>query len=306
MALGLGLMVYVTFFLASNLVAFFYSLRQSVPIIPVIPAITIRLNSLPYFFAAVAIVVILHELAHGVSAIAEKVSVKSAGLALMLAFFGGFVEPDEQGFKKASRTSKLRIVSAGSAINFVTGLLVIMLLLSLFAPSAGVLVDSTVAGGPLANAGVNSFDVITAVNGTRIDSLQSLANYLNNTRPGAVLILRVNDNNVSVTTENISGRAVVGLYGLNYYPSRLGFDRATSANMYLTFYWTFLAAFSVAVFNMLPAFPFDGERFLFHLLENSVKKDKQFSLRVLINTVFWGLLLANIVLSFLHFGLLLA
>jgi hypothetical protein len=181
-----------------------------------------------------------------------------------------------------------------------------MLLLSLFTPSAGVLVESTVAGGPLANAGVNSFDVITAVNGTRIDSLQSLANYLNNKTPGAVLILRVNNNNVSVTTENISGRAVVGLYGLNYYPSRLGFDRVTSANMYLTFYWTFLAAFSVAVFNMLPAFPFDGEKFLFHLLENRVKKDRQFSLRVLINTVFWGLLLANMVLSFLHFGLLLA
>jgi membrane-associated protease RseP (regulator of RpoE activity) len=303
-ALGLGLLIYVTYFLASNLLKFFYAKVQSVPIIPIIPAITIRLDSLPYFFVAVAIVVVFHELAHGVSAIAEKVSVKSAGLALVLAFFGGFVEPEEQEFEKASKTSKLRIVSAGSAINLVTGLLVLMLLLGLFAPSAGVLVDGTVAGGPLSNAGVNRFDVITAVNGTRINSLQNLADYLNKTTLGAVLILRVNDKNVSVTTENLNGRAVIGLsYGLDYHPSRFGFDRVTSANVYLTFYWTFVAAFSVAVFNMLPAFPFDGEKYLFYLLEDRVEKNRRFSLRVLISAVFLGLLFANMILSFVYFGL---
>jgi membrane-associated protease RseP (regulator of RpoE activity) len=303
-ALGLGLLTYVTYFLASNLLKFFYSTVQSVPVIPIVPAVTIRLDSLPYFFAAVAIIVILHELAHGVSAIVEKVSVKSAGLALVLAFFGGFVEPEEQSFGRASKTSKLRIVSAGSAINLVTGLLVLVLLLNLFAPSAGVLVDGTVADGPLARAGVNRFDVITAVNGKGIDSLQSLANYLNNTTPGAVVVLRVNGNNVTVITENLNGRALIGLsYGLNYHPSLLGFDHVTSANLYLTLYWTFLAAFSVAVFNMLPAFPFDGEKFLFHLFEDRVEKGKRFSLRVLINAVFWGLLLANMILSFVYFGL---
>jgi membrane-associated protease RseP (regulator of RpoE activity) len=304
MALGLGLLIYVTFFLTSNLFKFFYAKVQSVPIIPIIPAITIRLDSLPYFFVAVAIVVVFHELAHGVNAVTEKVPAKSAGLALVLVFFGGFVEPEEQRFERASKTSKLRIVSAGSAINLVTGLLVLVLLFGLFAPSAGVLVDGTVASGPLANAGVNRFDVITAVNDTGISSLQDLADYLNNTMPGAVLIFRVNDKNVSVATENLNGRAVIGLsYGLDYHPSRLGFDRVVSANVYLMFYWTFVAAFSVAVFNMLPAFPFDGEKFLFYLLEDRVEKSRRFSLRVLISVVFLGLLFANMVLSFVFFGL---
>jgi len=304
MALSLGLLIYVTYFLIANLVKFSYATVQSVPIIPIIPAITIRLDSLPYFFVAVAVVVVLHELAHGVSAIAEKVTVKSAGLALMLAFFGGFVEPEEQEFERASKASKVRIVSVGSATNLVSGLLVFVLLLSLFAPSAGVLVDGTVAGGPLAHAGVGRFDVITAVNGTGIDSLQGLANVLGNVTPGAVLNLTVNSNNVSVVTENVSGHAIIGLSnGLDYHPSRFGLDRVASANVYLTFYWTFLAAFSVAVFNMLPAFPFDGEKFLFHLVEDRVGKDRRFSLRVLISMVFLGLLLANIVLSFVFFGL---
>jgi membrane-associated protease RseP (regulator of RpoE activity) len=304
MALGLGLLIYVTYFLASNLLKFFSPTGQSVPITPIIPAVTIGLDSLPYFFVAVAIVVILHELAHGVTAIAEKVHVKSAGLALMLAFFGGFVEPEEKGFEKASKTSKIRIVSAGSAINFVTGLLVLMLLMSLFAPSTGVLVEGTLAKGPLARAGVNRFDVIYAINGTPTYSVQSLANYMSNVTPGSVLILKINNNTVTLTTENLTGRAVIGLSpGLDYHPLRFDSDRITSANSYLTFYWTFLAAFSVAVFNMLPAFPFDGEKFLFHFLEDHVEKNKRLSLRILINVIFWGLLVSNMVLSFVHFGL---
>jgi len=302
-ALGLGLLVYVTYFLASNLFKFFYSKTQSVPITPIIPAVTISLDSLPYFFAAVAIVVILHELAHGISAIAEKVPVKSAGLALMLAFFGGFVEPEQQGFEKASKTSKLRIVSAGSAINLMTGLLVLVLLLSLFSPSAGVLVEGTLANGPLARAGVNRFNVIYAINATPIESVQSLSNYLSNVTPGAVLILRINNKNKTITTENLNGHALIGLYGLDYHPLRFDSDHITSANAYLTIYWTFIAAFSVAVFNMLPAFPFDGEKFLFHFFEDHVEKNKRLSLRISINAVFWGLLVANMILSFIHFGL---
>ena len=302
-ALGLGLLVYVTYFLVSNLFKFFYSKTQSVPITPIIPAVTISLDSLPYFFAAVAIVVILHELAHGVTAIAEKVPVKFAGLALMLAFFGGFVEPEQQGFEKASKTSKLRIVSAGSAINLMTGLLVLVLLLSLFSPSAGVLVEGTLANGPLARAGVNRFNVIYAINATPIESVQSLSNYLSNVTPGAVLILRINNKNKTITTENLNGHALIGLYGLDYHPLRFDSDHITSANAYLTIYWTFIAAFSVAVFNMLPAFPFDGEKFLFHFFEDHVEKNKRLSLRISINAVFWGLLVANMILSFIHFGL---
>lgn len=304
-ALSFGLLVYVAYFLASNLFKFFFTTGQSVPVIPIVPAITIRLDSLPYFFIAVAIVVVLHETAHGITAIVEKVSVKSAGLALVLAFFGGFVEPEEQDFERASKSSKLRIVSAGSAINLVTGLLVLVLLFSIFAPSAGVLVDGTLADGPLARAGVGRFDVITAMNGTQINSLQDLANYLNQTTPGAMINLTVNGNYKTVTTENLNGRAIIGLsYGFDYHPFLLGFDRVVSANLYLTFYWTFLAAFSVAVFNMLPAFPFDGEKFLFYLFEDRVEKNKRFSLRVVINIIFWGLLLANMILSFVFFGLL--
>lgn len=303
-AIGLGLIIYVTYFLFTNLLKFFSPVVESVPVVPIIPAITISLDSLPYFFVAAAIVVLLHELAHGISAIAEKVTVKSAGLAFMLTFFGGFVEPEEKSFERASKTSKLRIVSAGSAVNLATGLLVILLLSSLFASSAGVLVGGTVENGPLTRAGVQRFDVIYAVNNITINTLQNLSDYLAGVTPGANLTLKINDRLIHITTENLSGRAVIGLSnGFNYHPCRLGFDRITTANAYLVLYWTFLAAFSIAVFNMLPAFPFDGEKFLYYYLADYVGEKKRLLLRVLINAVFFGLLLSNIVLSFWFFGL---
>jgi membrane-associated protease RseP (regulator of RpoE activity) len=303
-AIGLGLTIYATYFLFSNLLKFFYPIGESVPVVPIIPAITISLDSLPYFFVAAAIAVLLHESAHGISAIAEKVTVKSAGLAFMLAFFGGFVEPEEKSFEKASRTSKLRIVSAGSAVNLATGLLAILLLSSLFAPSVGVLVGGTVENGPLAHATVQRFDVIYAVNNTQISTLQNLSDYLAGVPPGANLTQKIHDRIVHITTENVSGRAIIGLSnGFNYHPCRLGFDRITTINAYLVLYWTFLAAFSVAVFNMLPAFPFDGEKFLYYYFADYVGERRRLLLRVLINIVFFGLLLSNIILSFWFFGL---
>jgi len=97
---------------------------------------------------------------------------------------------------------------------------------------------------------------------------------------------------------------VIGLsYGQNYHPSLLGLDRITSVNSYLFLDWVFLAAFSIAVFNMLPVFPFDGEKYLYYYLKDYVRKERQFSLRVLVNVAFLGLLLANMILSFLWFGL---
>ena len=302
-ALAFGLMIYAAYFLFSNLLKFFLPVVESVPVVPVIPAVTISLDSLPYFFVAVAIVVLLHEFAHGVGAVVEKVIVKSAGLAVMLAFFGGFVEPEEKSFEKTSKTSKLRILGAGSATNLVTGLIVIILLASIFAPPAGVLVNSTLANGPLARAGVQRFDVIQAINKTQINSLQDLSAFLAKVTPGSNLSILVNNHLVTIKTENLSGRAIIGIYGLDYHPSRIGLDRITTANAYLTLYWTFVAAFSVAVFNMLPAFPFDGEKFLYYSLADYVKEKNRLRLRVLINVIFLGLLVSNVVLSLWFFGL---
>lgn len=83
---------------------------------PVVPGIT-----LPFLegIAAIIIVAIVHEVAHGVLAATEKLHVKSSGV-LLFGFLpiGAFVEPDEEKFKKIELWKKRRILVAGSSSNF--------------------------------------------------------------------------------------------------------------------------------------------------------------------------------------------
>jgi len=92
---------------------------------PVVPGIT-----LPFWegLIAIAIVAIVHEVAHGVLAAAEKVPVRSSGI-LLFGFLpvGAFVEPDEAKFKRAELWKKRRVLVAGSTSNFVFFLLFIVL-----------------------------------------------------------------------------------------------------------------------------------------------------------------------------------
>ena len=82
---------------------------------PVVPGIT-----LPFWEGLVAIIVvaIVHEVAHGVLAAAEKLKVRSSGV-LLFGFLpiGAFVEPDEEKFKKIDLWKKRRILVAGSSSN---------------------------------------------------------------------------------------------------------------------------------------------------------------------------------------------
>jgi membrane-associated protease RseP (regulator of RpoE activity) len=128
---------------------------------------------------------------------------------------------------------------------------------------------------------------------------------------GANLSLTVLKNNrdqvFAITTaadpENES-RAIVGLntgFGASYQPNRLGLEQYTGVNLYWTLFWIWVFAFSVAVFNMLPLFPFDGERMLYYPLERFVKKRKR-ELRISLSAITLGLFALNIILSIWLYG----
>jgi len=304
LALAVGLLVFSVYFLINNLLRFFYPLGETTPVFPVLPGITIRLHWLPYFFTATAVVIVTHELAHGVAAIIEGVPVKSAGLFLLLVFFGGFVEPDRKRFEETSMISKLRILSAGSSTNLVVGLLALLLLTGLYAPASGIVIHETSGEGPADRAGLQRWDVIYAMNGTTVFTVQDLSEYMGNVKPGETIILSTSRGNVLITTGRGSrNQSIIGLLSMsNYYPSRLGLEPLTAIHLYMSLQWTLLIAWSVAVFNMLPMYPWDGEKFLYHALEGVVKNRRR-EARLLINTVFWSLIAANMMLTFIKYGL---
>src|SRR3990170_395779 len=235
------------------------------------------------------------------------------GFAAMLVFFGAFVEPDEKEFEKASLTARLRMLSAGSSTNLVTALLTLMLLTGLFAAPSGLLIQETIADGPVDRAGLERWDVIQAINGTPIATYADFAGYMRGVKAGANLTLTVLKDNratdVFITTaadpENKS-RAIIGLntgFGASYQPNKLGLEQYTGVNLYWTLFWTWVFAFSVAVFNMLPLYPFDGERVAYYPLERLVGKRKK-ELRIGLSAFTLGLFALNIILSIWRYGLL--
>ena len=315
LAFSIGLMIFSIYFLTNNLLRFAFPIGPVAPVYPVIPVLTIRLFWLPYFFLAVAVIMLTHELAHGIIARLENIPVLSTGVLAFFLFFGAFVEPDEKEFEKASVLSRLRMLAAGSSTNLIMALLVFLLITVGFAQPAGVLIYDVTPGGPLAESGANVqlFDVIQAVNGTAVSTYNQYLDVTRNVGPGEILnltILHANQGeSVIVITDESLSNSSKGRVGFevgfvpNYTPSRLGLDQYASVNLFLSLFWIHLLGVSVAVFNMLPAFPFDGEKILYYPLANLMKKRTR-ELRYALNIIVWGFFALNVALSFLRFGLL--
>lgn len=314
LAFSIGLMILgIMYFLVNNLLRLiFQPVSQVTPFILLIPVLTIRLYWLPYFFLAVAIIVLSHELAHGIIARLEGIPILSTGILAFLVFFGAFAEPDEKEFEKAPLLARLRMLAAGSSTNLVTALLVTLLMIGLFVPTpAGFLIQEVAPNGPADTAGLQQWDVIKAINEKPILNIQNYSNYMDTVKPNTLLNITVLHANheklVNITTAadpDNSSRAILGLLGgYDYHTTILGLDQYSNIHLYWTLFWLYLLGISVAIFNMLPAFPFDGERVLYYPLALFVKKRKR-ELRWTMNLIIWGLFLLNTALNFWRYGLL--
>jgi len=104
---------------------------------PVIPGVPIP-NAPESFviplhaWISLILILIIHESFHGITAIKEKIPLKSAGV-LLLGFLpvGAFVEPDEKKTLAASGRSQLHLYSAGPTSNLVAMLVLSILIIGL-------------------------------------------------------------------------------------------------------------------------------------------------------------------------------
>lgn len=296
--IGFGLTCFSLIFFSWNIIraALFYERVYSATLI--IPGLTLKLYWLPYFLIAVVITVLLHESAHGIIALSEGVNIKSAGMLLLAFFFGGFVEPDGNELEKSSNITRMKIFSAGSASNMLSGLIILLLLSGLFIQSpSGLIILETLEGGPLEKAGIRSWDIIYSLNDQSIRTLRDLADFMSNVRPGERIVVRTGRGEFTITAmQSPEGqRAIIGLVSsLPYYPSKLGLGYMLDTQLYLTLNWLFIVLISVAIFNMLPIPYLDGDR----LLQCSLEKfPKGIILKRFFNMLSIFLLVANIMLS---------
>jgi membrane-associated protease RseP (regulator of RpoE activity) len=308
-AMGVGFIVLIIYSLLVNVVNLFSRSSQSGPaylIVP-LPGLTIGWNIFPYVLFAIAVLLIPHEVAHGIASVLDRVPLKSSGVFMAVFLPGGFVEIDEENLAKRKARTKLRVFAAGSFTNVATFGLVLVLVAALFLPTpSGVLVTGFTSGSPAQAAGIPQWSVITALNGTHVFQTQDIGSFLVRASPGAHVIVQVNTgqtyNVLTGKSDTNSSRAFLGVMNQNYVPLRYQFLSPSSTYQLATaFFWLTLILPNVALVNMLPLFPFDGDRYLDTLLGVLGLKNTK-NVRTVASVISLGLLGSNIILSYILFG----
>jgi len=309
-AMGIGLLVFVIYSFINNAVGLFRHSSSAGPTLLIIPlpGLTIGWDIFPYILLAIAVLLIPHELAHGIASVLDKVPLKSSGVFMAIFLPGGFVEIDEENLTKRKARTKLRVFAAGSFTNVATWALVLLLLVALFQPSpTGVLVTGFTSGSPAQAQGMPQWSIITQVNNNTTPDVQHLGAYLASLAPGATVTVHLSNpsQTLTVTTgksETNATRAILGVQTANYVPLRYQFLPVTSTYQLLTaFSWMQLILLGVALVNMLPLFPFDGDRYLDTLLGVLGLKNTK-NVRTVASVISLGLLGSNIILSYILFG----
>ena len=307
LAVGFGLMGFAVYFLAKNLGVYVFAPQQvgvQNIVIPLIIGVTIRLEHLPYMLLAFAAVLITHEGMHGLVARLERIKLKSTGVFLAFIFPGGFVEPDEEEFKKASPRARARVAAAGSFANVVVGVLVILLMMGVFVPvEAGVIVLEVEEG----SGGPGVGETVLSVNGVPVNRNTILQNI---TAEEEILV----ETNIRTYAFKLSKPVNaplawilrgIGITRIDYYyPMKMGLgDPVAEYKVYRALWWMQLIALGVAIFNMLPIQILDGHLLLSSLLEAKIKSEKKVkALSMLFSAASLALLLSNIAFTYRTFG----
>ncbi|MEM4535937.1 MAG: site-2 protease family protein [Nitrososphaerota archaeon] len=307
LATSIGLSFFAVYFLADNLRTYIF-MPEHVGVgnivIPIIIGVTIRFDHLPYMLIAFAIVLITHEGMHGIIARLEKIKLRSTGFFLAFIFPGGFVEPDEENFKEAPTISKMRVAAAGSFANLTVGMLVLLMMMTLFASTVmGVIVLETSGEevGPQPN------EVIYTINGVPL-SPETL--YQNITLRDTLFIETDRGNYTYKIKESVTIPIAwilrsLGVVRVDYYrPTVLGLGNPeTDYSLYRALWWIQLISFGVAIFNMLPIKILDGHLLYMSLIQSRIKNEKKLKIvDNLFTVVCLTLLASNIVFTYKTFG----
>ncbi len=321
--LGIVLMVSSVAFLLFNLYTSLQRGGQFTGITLLIPGLTI-INPQPllFFFLSVPIILLLHEGAHGIVAILEKIKVKSGGVAALATLIAGFVEPDEEEFKKASAKSRVKVLAVGSSANVVFSFLIAALLLihpffavgmpapirsTFYGDLSGVQITGLAEGSGAVTAGIRVDDVITHINAVPVTSFGSF-----NLKPGETVSVGVLRGSqvllFQVTTTPSPADPTKGVLGITsaypYYPPKLSLGVTWPTPVMLFLFWLWFLSLNIGLFNMLPFYPLDGDGFLNALIGTKLSESSRHFVRVSVNAFALSLLAANLITTFFRAGLI--
>jgi membrane-associated protease RseP (regulator of RpoE activity) len=275
MPIAAAVALYVVFFLVGAL----YFSPESTQLISNVRTISPLANFLlpginPYLplsvWLAIVVAVFIHEASHGIVARNVGMRVKAAGVVILGVLpIGAFVEVDDKELRKSRSRDSLRVLAAGSGINFVVGiacLLLLILTVSSMTPVAkgagiyGVVPDSPSLHSPAYLAGIQPGDFVLAINNSPVTDLSVLRNgsfsvgeHVNMTiwHDGKTRVVPIVLSNYTVTTVNeTSGQSNTAVYPF------LGVDEVTYAGLQgtATGYATLYKSTPLAYISFIPTF----------------------------------------------------
>jgi membrane-associated protease RseP (regulator of RpoE activity) len=314
-ALGISLTVYMFYYLSRNVYSFFYKPHEATAIMPLLPGLTITAKTLPYVLLAIIVVIITHEFSHGIASLADGVQIKSIGFLLAFIIPAAFVEIDDEKLEEARNVTKLRVFAAGSSANMAVALLSIILIANfalLISPfysivPSGALITGLKENFPAQKAGMQTGDVIFGINDTRIGGVSDLKGYMAGVKPNTTLIIATDKGNFTVRAQadpENENRSIIGVYTADHYeyePKMKFLPENLPQHIINAEMWIYIVSLSVALVNMLPFYPLDGDKFFCTVLKSlAFKRVKE--IRILANAASIAILGLNLTLSFLVFG----
>lgn len=306
-------------FLAQNLYNFFVQPPKFTGVTVLIPFVTVQnITLLTFFFLSIPLILIPHELAHAVVARLEGIDLKSGGFALLGLLLAGFIEPDEEQFKKAHPRKRARVLAAGSTANLVIALIFFSLVLfqpvtavympdgvrgAFYGPPSGVYVYLVDENQGIGKVGVRPGDVIKEVNNVQINSLDEYFGL--KLKPGERVKVVVERNGQLLTfTTTVIGegdRGRLGFYGFTYYPPYVWVPPIPPL-IFGFLYWVAFFSLMVGMFNMMPLYPFDGDGFFSSIFEMIGGKRSAGLARIGLNACALALFGGNLVATIVKIG----
>jgi membrane-associated protease RseP (regulator of RpoE activity) len=297
-ALGAIGIIVCLFMMANGVYSMFYTAYLVYTGVITRPAVQIALPSLesqvsvspfiigiPFWFwiIVIAVIMIPHEIFHGIMSRADKIRLKDVGVMLLAIFPGAFVEPDEKQLEKSKIITKLRIFSAGTFANLIIGFSIIILVQSLlWAPNIdGIAITRVNNNTPAYSLGLKEGMVLQSINGKPMtmsfsdysylillitgSNTENVTSYLSNRilavtmssyNPGDNITMKVDgkDYNLTLGTHpDIENFPYIGI------GSRLN---VANAGMFVVLFplLGLMSSLSilVGIFNILPIYPLDG------------------------------------------------
>jgi membrane-associated protease RseP (regulator of RpoE activity) len=266
-----------------------------------------------YWIIAIAVIVVIHEFAHGLIARLHKIKVRSSGVAFLGVIIplipAAFVEPDEKQLRKASRFKQLSVYAAGPFANIVFGFACLGLFLLVLNPLTasmynyeGVKVAEFMPDSPAEISGMATGEVITQINDIEIKNTDDYLNSIKGAEPGDVKEIKTNENTYSVqlTEDPAEKDAFLGIW-VTTEKTMKNHNLFSYFIVWITdlFYWLFLLNLGVGLFNLVPIGPIDGGRMLQTVLEKIMHNKHATRVWHTVSAVVLVIILSNVIYAFI-------